>query len=500
MKIEKIELNKEKNLLRLLIKKGINILSPCNGKGTCGKCKIRFISGKVNEITKTEKEILSKKEIENNIRLACRVKMESDIEIEVLNKLESIKIENINQNEESQKEYITIMDLGTTTVKLEFYDEKLLELEEKVSFYNPQITYGADVLSRIGFAIESEENLLKIRDVLVKKLNEISLIKKTRKLIIAGNSTMQSLILGINPISLTIPPYNAPFLDGKVVSSKKVGLKMTEDGEVKIFPNLAGFVGGDSYSVLAHYISKYSEKNNIILIDIGTNGEIILIRNGKYIVTSTAAGPAFEGASIEFGMRAIDGAVTSVIIDEKLEIETIGEKEILGLSGSGIISLISELIATETIDEFGKLKEENKLYPFLNKHIKKDKFYLNEEVYITQKDIREVQLAKSAIRTAIDFLLEKEEISEKKIKKIILTGNFGNSLKIENLIRIGMLSKKFKGKIEMRENLVIAGLRDDIVDILDKEKMKKISKKIEYLNIAEIQKNDKKFIKNINFL
>ena len=500
MNSEKIELNKEKNLLEVMIEKGINILAPCNGKGTCGKCKIKLISGKVNEITKTEKKILSKKELGNNIRLACRVKMESNIEIEVLNKLENVNLKKLNLDEGIEKRYIAIMDLGTTTVKLEFYNEKTLELEEKISFYSPQIRYGADVLSRIGFAIENEENLINIQKTLITKLNEIQIMGKTGKLIIAGNSAMQTLFLGMSPISLTIPPYNAPFLDGKIVSSKKIGLEMLEGGEITIFPNLAGFVGGDSFSMLAYYISRFPKENNVILIDIGTNGEIILIKDGKYIVTSTAAGPAFEGASIEYGMRAIEGAVKRVVIDEKMEIETIGETKILGLSGSGIISLISELIVTETIDEFGKLKKENKLYPFLNKHLKNGKFYLNETVYITQKDIREIQLAKSAIRTAIDFLLEKEKISEKNIKKIILTGNFGNSLKIQDLIRIGILSKAFENKVEVLENLVLSGLRDDMYNKLSNNITKEISGKIDYLNIAKIQKSDKKFIKNINFL
>ncbi|MGM0507983.1 MAG: ASKHA domain-containing protein [Fusobacteriota bacterium] len=483
--------SKLKNLLEILRFKGIQIESPCNGNGTCGKCKVRIKNGKTNDISENEKERLSDQELKNGVRLACMTKVKSDLEIEILSK------QNIRQKKwrNYSKTLIGIMDLGTTSIKIEFYDYETKKLIDRGSFYNPQRKYGYDVLNRITYALSDSDNLKELQEIIIKKINEISLIKKTKKLIVAGNSTMEALFLGLSPKSLTIPPYSAPFCDRKVVLGSKLGLNMKKNGKVNIFPNLSAFVGGDTYSIFNYYMKYKRAEKNILIIDIGTNGELLYIGDDKALITSTAAGPAFEGASLECGMNTNSGALIDIEIGDNIRYKTIENEKIQGISGTGIFALISELLEVELIDNTGKLVSETNLYPNLNSHLKQGRFYIDNEVYISQRDIREIQKSKSAIRSAVDIMSKKVEDIGEEIKKIVITGNFGENLKKEYILTLGLLKSDQFDVIKTNENLVISGLRAD----MNMKKMTNEKYNYEYINLNKEKEFEEKYIKNLDF-
>ncbi|BDU51001.1 ASKHA domain-containing protein [Haliovirga abyssi] len=477
-----------KNILKNIMKSNYEINAPCGGNGTCGKCKIKILNGKFNDISKNEKLLLSEKEIENGIRLACMTEFKDKVEIEIIEKEEFYEKSLL---EIDNKKLICTVDLGTTTIEMNFYNKENFEKVGEKKFFNPQIIYGADVISRILYAVESKEKLREIQKILIDRLNR-ELIGNIEKLVLAGNSTMQHIFLGISPKSLITPPYAPAFTEKKALKGLEIGLNVTG---IEVMPNIAGYVGGDTYAVIMGYYNKKEDMDNIVIVDIGTNGEIVLIRDGKFYVTSTAAGPAFEGASLSCGMRATLGALSDIRIDEKVEIQTIGDKPLKGICGSGVIALLRELIYTETIGKDGNIKSKNRYYPFLNRRLKEQKFYLTEDIYISQNDIREIQMAKSSIRSAIDMM----ENNYDKIKKIIITGNFGKNLDKKGLIKIGLMPNIELDKIKIVDNLVISGLYRYITGEIDEKFYDEFHQKIEYIDLANSDNFKRKFIKNIDF-
>lgn len=477
-----------KNILRNIMESNYEINAPCGGNGTCGKCKIKILKGEFSDISKNEKILLSEKEINNGIRLACMTEFKNEIEIEVVEKEEFYEK---TLSKIDDKKLICTVDLGTTTIEMNFYDKENFRKVGEKKFFNPQMIYGADVISRISFAVESKKKLKEIQNILINRLNN-ELVGNVEKIVLAGNATMQHIFLGISPKSLIIPPYAPAFVEKKVLKGLEIGLNVEV---VEVMPNIAGYVGGDTYAVIMGYYNENEDMNNTVIVDIGTNGEIVLMKDNKFYVTSTAAGPAFEGASLSCGMRATEGALSEVEIDEEIKIKTIGEKPLKGICGSGVISLIRELLYTETIGKDGNIKPENRYYPFLNNRLRDQKFYLTEDIYISQNDIREIQMAKSSIRSAVDLM----EDNYDKIKNIVITGNFGKSMDKKGLIKIGLMPKIELKKIKIVANLVILGLYKYISGKIDENFYNKFYKKIEYIDLANSDKFKNKFLKNINF-
>jgi uncharacterized 2Fe-2S/4Fe-4S cluster protein (DUF4445 family) len=327
---------------------------------------------------------------------------------------------------------------------------------------------------------------------------------------------MSHLFLGKSVEKLAKVPFQEISYEGVTLKASEVDSEMNLNGEVYVMPGIAGHVGSDTLGcILARDLNH--GKGNHLLVDIGTNGEIVLAKNGELSVCSTAAGPAFEGASLHQGMRAIEGAISKVNIrNDLIEIEIIGpgkdatltyrmnrsgesEGEIsdiypIGICGSGVIEAVSELLSNHIMDQTGRLlgAEGETNYVTLWKHGDK-------EVILTQKDIRELQLAKGAIYTGIMLLLKEAKLTVPQLDSIILAGAFGSNIDVKKAIHIGLLPPIESNKISYIGNGALEGASKVLLGEISKEEAESISKKIKHLELALCKDFQDEFLKAMNF-
>jgi uncharacterized 2Fe-2S/4Fe-4S cluster protein (DUF4445 family) len=275
---------------------------------------------------------------------------------------------------------------------------------------------------------------------------------------------------------------------------EEFGWKFQSCGHVETLPLISAFVGADTMGVILALDLEHEEEASLS-IDIGTNGEIVLSEKGELITTSTAAGPAFEGAQISCGMRALDGAVTGVSIDGsgRIDLRVVGGGKVKGICGSGLISAVAELLESGLLDSTGRLADPEEVD---NPDLKKRFFKLDnmaafmlstdsgEDVYISQRDIRELQLAKGAIRTGIDMLLAETGVDVQTLKKIRLAGNFGSGVDIGKTIRIGLIPEVEIEKVDVVGNAALRGASLALVSRVYREKAGAIYRKCRFLELA----------------
>ena len=357
--------------------------------------------------------------------------------------------------------YGIAFDIGTTTVVGMLWDFKKSKLLFSASLTNPQIIHGADVISRIAYASD-ENGLKKLQELIINCLNEIVVLicdrqniakDSIKKAVACGNTTMSHLLLGINPKGLSVAPFTPSYSGTVIIPAEKTGLHIGNKGTLTVLPNIAGHVGSDiTCGILASRLQ--NNKGLSLFVDIGTNGEIALFNGERLMVCSAAAGPAFEGASITQGMRAADGAIEHVqIVNNEVEFTVIGNVPPVGICGSGLMDIVSELLRHGIIDRSGRMlstDEYEKKYgkSFLSERITEDengrKFIIveksnSEDIVITQKDIREVQLSKAAISAGINTLMKKADCCGKTPERIFLAGAFGNYIDKNSAVTLGLL-------------------------------------------------------------
>jgi len=594
-----IEVNEGTTILEALKRAGININTPCGGKGICGKCKVLVVEGITT--ASIEKELLSGEEIEKGFRLACQTKVFKDSIIEIpleirldfnnvfssklkgdihhikksfsidsdlrkvfldlekpslddqrsdwerikdglsLKKIENIlnlkvpidilkkipdllrksdfKITITLQNNEiidiesgntAKNSYGIAFDIGTTTVAGYLVNLKTGEELSAVAKTNPQVIHGDDVISRIGFTQKQKENLQILQKEVVNTLNEI--IKETTQrakinrsniyeTVIVGNTCMHHLFLGLDPSNIASSPYIPVIKESLSLKARDIPeLALKPSVNVYMLPNISAFVGADIVAGILS-TSMWREDKIILFVDLGTNGEIVLGSRERLWTCSTAAGPAFEGARISAGMRAAEGAIYKVKIDNKfITYKAIKDGKVRGICGSGLIDLIAELIKLGLINKSGKLVDREECNPKLSEEIREriikgqkgNKFLLvkgketenGKPIYITQRDIREVQLAKAAIFAGIKILLKEVNISPEDIQKILLAGAFGNFINKESAIRMGLIPQLPLKKVESVGNA--AGRGAEIVLLSEKTRKicERISKDIKYIELS----------------
>ena len=437
------------SLLSAQIRAGLHPDAPCGGKGTCRKCKV----------------VLEGREV-----LACQTVVDRDMTVfteaeEKVNILTSgIASETTPDGEHS---HVLAIDIGTTTVVCYLLDGHTGKLLAQESGMNPQSQFGADVISRIQHRLDGNGEALShcIRNALTGLTEKVC---KNADLTpedigvcaIVGNTAMHHLLLNIDPKPLVTPPYMPAVFEAM------------EKRKARILPNIAGFVGGDTVGCMVS--TRFDQQEELILlIDIGTNGEMVLGNKHRRIACSTAAGPAFEGAKISCGMRGADGAVDHVWLENgEIKYHVIGETKPKGLCGSGLLDLVAVLLDTEILDESGYL--EGKEYT------------LCENVTLTQKDIREVQLAKAAIRAGIQLLAENLGVCVEDIQKVCLAGAFGNYMDPASACRIGMIPPVLLDKITPIGNAAGEGAK---LCALSREEFvysQTLAKETEFLELASL--------------
>ena len=308
----------------------------------------------------------------------------------------------VEDGDTAEKNYGLAADIGTTTLVLELVNLNTGKTMDSVVANNSQIKFGADVVSRISFAYMAPENLEKLQKAIIGDLSRMTRqllyrnnVKPTHvyELALAGNAPMNHFLLGIPVNSLALAPFYAAFQTLPELSAKKIGFQINPNGKAYIAPNMKSFVGGDiSAGLLA--VDWETKKGNILFIDLGTNGEIVLKKGRRTVTTSTAAGPAFEGMNISSGMPAFPGAIFKADRKKRLTLHTIGKKAPKGICGTGLIDLMAIFLHQGRISPKGVIQDKAKSIP------------VAENVSLTQKDVREIQLAVAAIKSGTQMMLE----------------------------------------------------------------------------------------------
>ena len=518
--------NQPKSLLRILQGKNEYISAPCNGNGTCGKCVVRFQSG-ATEPSVRDREIFSEKQLEEGYRLACQSYPTGVYEIEIPQKEEEIEVlsgweekketlgecrkaENSTHGRNcaersEQAGYGICMDIGTTTLAAVLVDLTAQEECQTAVSVNHQRAYGSDVLSRISASNSGKKWEIQrcIRQDLQKLIRELLQKEKIteqqiQRIVIAGNTTMCHLLRGFSCETLGVAPFlpvDLSWMEGSAADF--LGMKEL-DTKVVILPGISAFVGADIMAGIAKMNMHRSEGYHLLL-DIGTNGEMVLGNCRHMYVTSTSAGPAFEGGNISCGMAGIPGVISHVFMEEtgKAGFQVIGEadgenkkkQQAIGICGTGMIDLVYELRKHQMIDEHGTYSD---LYFDTG-------YELAGKVKFTQNDIREIQMAKAAIRAGVDILVKKAGITFDEVDDCYLAGGFGTKIDITKAAGIGLIPKELEVKTIPVGNTVLAGTKEVLLGRISKEELEKIQTMADVINLAEENDFEELYLSYMDF-
>lgn len=476
-------LDKE-SIYETFLRNGVYFNAACGGRGTCGKCKIQLLEGEL-EITPFDRKKFEQEELEKGYRLSCKAYPEKDCiiklgagneaDFEVLAEYETS--DRGTQDAEDEK-YVIGIDIGTTTVAVHLVGLKTGKTIEPYTTINKQRAYGSDVISRIQASNGGKKEALKhsIQKDLLEGIQQVILKGKidknlVEKIAIGGNTTMGHLLMGYSCEGLGVYPFTPVNIGTieedffRIMGSDYLNIP------VVLLPGISVFVGGDIVAGLLT-CEFQKAKNPCVLIDLGTNGEMAIGNKDRILVSSTAAGPAFEGGNISRGVGSVGGAICNVTIEESgVSFQTIGNKPPVGICGTGVIEITSELVRTGLVDETGLLDEE---YFDDGYEIAKDEE--GNPIAFTQKDIREIQLAKSAVRAGMETLLRRYGAAYEDIDTVYLAGGFGYKINIEKAVYIGLLPKEFSGKVKTIGNSSLGGA---VKYLLEEESHKKIGKILE---------------------
>jgi len=507
---------------------GVKINRHCGGVGTCGKCRVRATGDGsfLAPLTETEKKLLSPDDIAEGVRLACCAPVRGSGEVYVIDGmtlsndkiLESVSDEKISHWSPDAGGYGVAVDIGTTTVVCYLLDLERHVKIDSFSFLNPQVAFGDDVISRIAFsASDSGKGLMRLQAVLVDEMNNAldTLAKRNgigktdiREVMVAGNTVMEHIFLGVSPESIGHSPYKPVFLEHAPVPANDIGLEVAFAAVVRLLPNVAGYVGGDIVAgVAASGMDKHPGMK--LFIDIGTNNEIAIGNRDVMFCCATAAGPAFEGARIQYGMRASLGAIETVRLEDSgLVCGTIGDVPPKGLCGSGLIDAVALMLCAGVIDERGRLqsREECKDERF-SRRIGRDRNGMlrllltdtKNPVYLTQKDIREVQLALGAVKAGTDIMLDSVGICLDDLDEVLLAGAFGNNIDVRSATIVGLLPKVRRDRIRSVHNSSGLGACMSLASSEFYENAHVTAKRMSYVELSSRKDFEKRFISNMIF-
>ena len=452
-------------LLQAQILAGLRPDAPCGGKGTCGKCRV----------------MLEGREV-----LACQTPVDRDMTVTVGSEA-SVRILTAGQTIQTQPDgtdaYALAIDIGTTTVVAYLLEGKTGEVLATASAINPQSQFGADVISRIQLVLTEKTDALRdgIRETmkdLTHRVTEMAGISREDVTVaaIVGNTAMHHLMLGIDPKPLVTPPY---------MPAVSEGMEIGEGCKARILPNIAGFVGGDTVGCLVS--TRFDRQEELtLLIDIGTNGEMVLGDKHRRIACSTAAGPAFEGAKISCGMRGAQGAVDHVWLENgEVRYHVIGDVPAVGLCGSGLLDLVAVLLDIGVISESGRMKSK--------------KYALCENVVLTQKDVREVQLAKAAIRAGIELMAQRLGAAVADIRNVYLAGAFGSYMNPASACRIGMIPPVLLDKIRAIGNAAGEGAKLCALSREEFAYSRELAHNTEFLELASLPNFQDRYVEALEF-
>lgn len=568
-------------LLEILLAQKIFVDNPCNGKGVCGKCRVRILKGDLSEPKETELKLLKEEELASGVRLSCLVKPECDLEVELLQKerkhevltsgyvpefefdvdikktvinIHKPTLEDQTPYEDQVKEqvgreldfetlkatkfvpgattvvmhgndviqieagdttdvlYGVAIDIGTTTVVCTLIDMLTGKELAHSSMINAQKHFGLDVLTRITYELEHpEDGVEKLQKAIVDSINDMIAdicrqagIQKENiyEIAVGANCTMMHTLLGVDAVSIGKAPYAPVFVRSKGIKASDIGLQAAKGARLYCLPSVSSYIGADI--VAGAYVCQLKEEEgNVLFIDIGTNGEIVLSNKGRLLCCSCAAGPALEGMNISSGMRAAEGAIEDVeITEEGIKLKVIGDEEPIGVCGSGILAVVKELLRVGLIRKEGafiKMKQltpEDYRYKMLQENGMKREFIMTEKpekLLITQGDVRQVQLAKGAILSGFIALLNKAGIKMEDLDKVMIAGQFGAHLPADSLVGTGILPEEVKDKLVYVGNSSKTGAYMALMSSKVKGEMESLASYMDYMELGATEGYERLF-------
>lgn len=444
------------SLLEVAQSKGLAINAPCGGRGSCGKCLVRVLAGSAPPTT-DDKAILTEGMLRDGLRLACKLRPRTPVTVEIQSRFDLRAAPRLTRFGEGAlpNEVDVAVDLGSTSVQLRALDAKSGEPTGETTMLNRQVRRGHDVMTRLTYALHGEEAREELTQDARATLNTLAdaargrLFAKDghiRSWFIAANSAMTTLFWGADVTGLAEAPYAPPFTDEQTGSAEALGLP----GEtVTTFPLLGSFVGGDTAAaVLATGLDQdHGDQPPRMLIDIGTNTEIVLAHKGVLYACSTPAGPAFEGGNISIGMRAEEGAIIRIEVrdDKTIRAYTIGSVKPKGVCGTGLFEVLNELVKGGLVARDGTIASDE------------GRVTLARGVDLLQLDIRELQLAKGALRTATKILCRIAGINDRDLGEIDVAGAFGSHLNHEVAVHLKMLPEVDPSIVKAVGNAALEG-------------------------------------------
>jgi uncharacterized 2Fe-2S/4Fe-4S cluster protein (DUF4445 family) len=390
------------------------------------------------------------------------------------------------------------IDLGTTKVAgylVDLSDGRTLAAK---GIMNPQISYGEDIISRITTAVHSPDDAAALQKLAVDAINELCIDlcaeaaakpEEILEAVVVGNTAMHHLFLRLPVKQLAISPFVPAVSQALEVKAGELGLNVASGAYVYLLPNIAGFVGADHVSMLLA-TNAWQAKETMVALDIGTNTEVSLIYRGKIVTTSCASGPAFEGGHIKYGMRATTGAIERFHIDgDKIHYQTIDGAPQVGICGSGILDALAQLYLAKIIDEGGRIIDNRprvRTYKGQREFILVSKAERNGKsaITITQHDVRELQLAKAAIRTGIQVLLETGGCAQDDIKQVIIAGAFGTYIDVASAVAIGMLPPIPLNRFRQVGNAAGMGAKLALISLVSRAQAEAIASRVSYIELA----------------
>jgi uncharacterized 2Fe-2S/4Fe-4S cluster protein (DUF4445 family) len=401
----------------------------------------------------------------------------------------------VEPGDTTERNFGLAVDLGTTTLVVELIDLNTGESVDTATENNSQMKYGMDIVSRISFAYQTPDNLQKLQAAILKTLSLMikPILERNQvsqdhiyEIVIAGNTAMNHLLLGIPVDTLAVSPFHAVFHRLPEFKANELGLRLNPNAKAYVVPNIKSFVGGDISAGL-QATGLANRKGNHLFVDLGTNGEIVLKTEKKFVATSTAAGPAFEGMNIGSGMLALPGAIYKAEKKNRLILHTIGKEKPQGICGTGLIDLIALFLDEGKITPSGKIGGN------------KGTIGITEKISLSQQDVREIQLAVAAVKTGVRMICEKHRIKKKELDKVLIAGAFGNYLNTKNAMRIGLLPDIDPEKIVYVGNSSLAGARALLLSKPARKRAESLSKKVHYISLASDPRFQECFVDSLNF-
>ncbi len=503
-------------LLEAAARAGLIIDTPCGGTGKCGKCRIRVISG-VSPADESEIGALGQAAVDQGYRLACRCRATGPMEVEIpdgslFERCHRILETGVGDGSaveanDSVDGFGVAFDVGTTTLVGTLVDLKTGADLGVTSSMNPQVMAGDDVVSRISKCRENKSALHELQSAVLAEVRAMIGRLATsadidsaniRSAVFAGNTTMEHLLAGIDPSPLGEIPFEPVSCDAISVSGSELDIGIGAAGSAYVLPLIGGFIGGDTVAgIISGGLDRF--KGRGLLIDIGTNGELVLVSDGKMVAASVAAGPAFEGARIVNGMRAARGAIEKVeYADGDIRLNVIGACKPQGICGTGLVDAAAEMLRHGVMDEGGRvggdgiknlpaglkgrLVQAGDGYDFVL--VPAAETETGSDIHIHQRDVRELQLANGAIRAGIAILLKVAGLKPEDLDVVLIAGAFGNFIRRRNARRIGMLPPIPSSRIRYIGNAASFGAKRILLSGKEKMRAERAASRTEHVDLS----------------